>query len=59
MEKLFRAAGRCALVFLLILSLVALLPRAVRDAVPDGVIGGAAVVLMWVLGVRRTAGRSR
>ncbi|MFJ1568445.1 hypothetical protein ACIOG8_30260 [Streptomyces erythrochromogenes] len=59
MERLFRAAGRCALAFLLVLGLVALLPPAVRAAVPDGVIGGAVAVLMWVLGARRMAGRSR
>ncbi|MFC9299347.1 hypothetical protein ACFTWH_34660 [Streptomyces sp. NPDC057011] len=59
MERLLRVAGRCALAFLLVLGLVALLPRAVRDVVPDGVIGGAVVVVVWVLGGRRVAGRSR
>ncbi len=59
MEKLLRAAGRCALAFLLVLGLVAALPRTVRDAVPDGVIGGGVAVLVWVLGARRMAGRSR
>ncbi|MFJ4774851.1 hypothetical protein [Streptomyces sp. NPDC088762] len=59
MERLLRAAGRCALAFVLVLGLVALLPRAVRDAVPDGVIGGAVLVVVWVLGARRVAGRPR
>ncbi|MBT2479418.1 hypothetical protein [Streptomyces sp. ISL-94] len=59
MERLLRAAGRCALAFLLVLGLVALLPRALRDAVPDAVIGGAVVVVVWVLGARRVAGRPR
>ncbi|MFG2878309.1 hypothetical protein ACGFYU_25440 [Streptomyces sp. NPDC048337] len=59
MERLLRAAGRCALAFLLVLGLVALLPRAVRDSVPDAVIGGAVVVVVWVLGARRVAGRPR
>ncbi|MFD9407746.1 hypothetical protein ACFWBN_12115 [Streptomyces sp. NPDC059989] len=59
MERLLRAAGRCALAFVLVLGLVALLPRAVRDAVPDAVIGGAVLVVVWVLGARRVAGRPR
>ncbi|WP_405702741.1 hypothetical protein [Streptomyces sp. NBC_00069] len=40
------------LAFLLVLGVVALLPRAVKDAVPDGVIGGAVLVL-GALGARR------
>ncbi|MEU9144350.1 hypothetical protein [Streptomyces sp. NPDC048349] len=59
MDRLLRAAGRCALAFLLVLGVVALLPRAVRDAVPDALIGGAVVVVVWVLGARRIAGRPR
>lgn len=60
MERLLRAAGRCALAFLLVLGLVAVLPRAVRDAVPDAVIGGAVLVVAWALGAgRRVAGRAR
>ncbi|MFD4246587.1 hypothetical protein ACFWP3_34065 [Streptomyces sp. NPDC058525] len=59
MDRLLRAAGRCALAFLLVLGVVALLPRAVRDAVPDAVIGGAVVVVVWILGARRMAGRPR
>lgn len=59
MDRLLRAAGRCALAFLLVLGVVALLPRAVRDAVPDALIGGAVVVVVWVLGARRMAGPPR
>ncbi|MGR4878863.1 hypothetical protein ACIPUC_05420 [Streptomyces sp. LARHCF249] len=59
MDRLLRAAGRCTLAFLLVLGVVALLPRAVRDAVPDALIGGAVVVVVWVLGARRMAGRPR
>ncbi|MEU9251413.1 hypothetical protein AB0D66_06150 [Streptomyces sp. NPDC048270] len=59
MDRLLRAAGRCALAFLLVLGVVALLPRAVRDAVPDALIGGAVVVVVWILGARRLAGRPR
>ncbi|OKK19675.1 hypothetical protein AMK16_16570 [Streptomyces sp. CB00455] len=59
MDRLFRAAGRCALAFLLVLGVVALLPRALREAVPDAVIGAAVPVLVWALGARRTAGGSR
>ncbi|MFG2984709.1 hypothetical protein ACGFYQ_26225 [Streptomyces sp. NPDC048258] len=59
MDRLLRAAGRCALAFLLVLGVVALLPRGLRDAVPDAVIGGAVLVLGWVLGAHRMAGRPR
>ncbi|MFD3697170.1 hypothetical protein ACFWUZ_13630 [Streptomyces sp. NPDC058646] len=58
MDRLLRAAGRCALAFLLVLGVVASLPRAVQDAVPDAVIGGAVLVL-GVLGARRVARRPR
>ncbi|MET8752368.1 hypothetical protein ABZW32_20050 [Streptomyces sp. NPDC004667] len=54
MDRLLRAAGRCALAFLLVLGIVALLPRAVREAVPDGVVGGA-VLLLGAVGVRRAS----
>lgn len=59
MDRLLRAAGRCALAFLLVLGVVALLPRAVRDALPDALIGGAVAVVVWILGGRRMAGRPR
>lgn len=54
MDRLLRAGGWCALAFLLVLGVVAALPRAVRDAVPDAVIGGTVLVL-GVLGARRVA----
>lgn len=61
MERLLRAVGRCALAFVLVLGIVALLPRGMRDAVPDGVVGGAVLVVGWALGAGglRGAGRSR
>ncbi|MGW5848335.1 hypothetical protein ACWFQ8_10365 [Streptomyces sp. NPDC055254] len=59
MDRLFRATGRCALAFLLVLGLVASLPRGVRDSVPDAVIGGAVLALAAALGARRRAGRAR
>ncbi|MFD8985834.1 hypothetical protein [Streptomyces sp. NPDC059564] len=52
MDRLLRVAGLCALAFLLVLGVVALLPRGVRDAVPDAVVGGA-VLLLGAVGVRR------
>ncbi|MFJ2820886.1 hypothetical protein ACIO7M_07220 [Streptomyces toxytricini] len=52
MDRLLRIAGRCALAFLLVLGVVALLPRTVQDAVPEGVIGGAVLVL-GAVGARR------
>ncbi|MCX5075217.1 hypothetical protein ACWGCI_28515 [Streptomyces sp. NPDC054949] len=58
MDRLFRAAGGCALAFLLVLGCVALLPPSVQAAVPDSVIGGIAMVC-GALGARRMARRSR
>ncbi|MET9322867.1 hypothetical protein ABZX75_22120 [Streptomyces sp. NPDC003038] len=58
MDRLLRAAGTCALAFLLVLGAVALLPRTMQDAVPDAVVGGAVLVLT-ALGARRVARRSR
>ncbi|MFG2618218.1 hypothetical protein ACGFXC_11385 [Streptomyces sp. NPDC048507] len=52
MDRLLRVAGPCALAFLLVLGVVALLPRGVREALPDAVVGGA-VLLLGALGVRR------
>lgn len=52
LDRLLRAVGGCALAFLLVLGVVALLPPAVQDAVPDTVIGGAVLVLGG-LGARR------
>ncbi|MFF5705457.1 hypothetical protein ACFY7H_23595 [Streptomyces sp. NPDC012794] len=51
-DRLLRVAGRCALAFLLVLGVVALLPRTVREAVPDAVVGGT-VLLLGAVGVRR------
>ncbi|MEU5805770.1 hypothetical protein [Streptomyces sp. NPDC047718] len=59
MERLLRAAGRCALAFLLVLGVVALLPRAVQEAVPDAVIGGAVLVLGALAAARRVPKRPR
>ncbi|WP_328298862.1 hypothetical protein OG389_14305 [Streptomyces sp. NBC_00435] len=52
MDRLLRAVGGCGLAFLLVLGVVAVLPRGVRDALPDAVIGGAVLVL-GALGARR------
>ncbi|GLW00238.1 hypothetical protein Slala05_38690 [Streptomyces lavendulae subsp. lavendulae] len=57
-DRLLRAAGRCGLAFLLVLGTVALLPRAVREAVPDALVGGA-VLLLGAVGVRRASRRPR
>ncbi|WP_411102129.1 hypothetical protein [Streptomyces sp. cmx-4-9] len=58
MDRLLRAAGRYALAFLLVLGIVALLPRTLQDAVPDAVVGGAVLVLGFP-GTRGTARRPR
>ncbi|MFI9061306.1 hypothetical protein ACIGQE_05435 [Streptomyces sp. NPDC053429] len=58
MDRLLRAVGRAALAFLLVLGVVALLPAGVREAVPEGVIGGAVLVLGGV-GARRAVRRAR
>ncbi|MCY0929736.1 hypothetical protein OTB20_26800 [Streptomyces sp. H27-H1] len=52
MDRLLRTGGVCALAFLLVLGVVAALPRTVRDSVPAPVIGGAVLVL-GALGARR------
>ncbi|MFD3545907.1 hypothetical protein ACFWUW_09865 [Streptomyces sp. NPDC058655] len=59
MDRLLRAAGRCALALLLALGALAVLPRAAREAVPDSVVGGAVIVLVAVVGGRRGAGPPR
>lgn len=58
MDRLLRVAGGCGLAFLLVLGVVAVLPRGARDAVPNVVIGGAVLVL-GALGARRAAKASR
>lgn len=57
-DRLIRAAGWCALAFLLVLGVVALLPPAVQESVPNTVIGGAVLVLAG-LGARRVVKRPR
>ncbi|NXY99403.1 hypothetical protein HYE82_34535 [Streptomyces sp. BR123] len=59
MDRLLGAVGRCALAFLLVLGVVALLPRAVQEAVPDAVIGGAVLVLGALAAARRGPRRPR
>ncbi|MFD7627853.1 hypothetical protein ACFV7Q_17765 [Streptomyces sp. NPDC059851] len=59
MDRLLRAAGRCALAFLLVLGVVALLPNAVQEAVPDAVIGGVVLVLGALAAARRVPKRPR
>lgn len=54
----FGSCGGCGLAFLLVLGVVAVLPRGVRDAVPNAVIGGAVLVL-GALGARRAVKASR
>ncbi|MGW7316737.1 hypothetical protein [Streptomyces sp. NPDC054854] len=58
MDRLLRAAGGFALAFLLVLGTVAVLPRAVRDAVPHAVIGGA-VLALGTVGAQRFSRRPR
>ncbi|MEU8434187.1 hypothetical protein AB0F18_14945 [Streptomyces sp. NPDC029216] len=58
MDRLLRAAGQCALAFLLVLGVVALLPHALREAVPHAVVGGA-VLALGAVGVRRASRRPR
>ncbi len=48
----------CAVAFFVILGVVAVLPRTLQDALPDNVLGGAAVVLA-VAAARRFARRAR
>lgn len=51
-------AAACAVAFFVILGVVAVLPRSLQDALPDNVLGGAAVVLAVAAG-RRFARRAR
>ncbi|MEU9160323.1 hypothetical protein AB0D29_08590 [Streptomyces sp. NPDC048424] len=52
------ALGGCAVAFFIILGVMAVLPRAVQDSVPPGVLGGAVVVL-GVAAARRFTRRAR
>ncbi|MER7759525.1 hypothetical protein [Streptomyces sp. NPDC097619] len=58
MYRLLLGAGGCAVAFFLVLGVVAMLPPAVQEAVPDTVIGGAVMVL-GLLGAARLAKRAR
>lgn len=58
MDRLLRVTGGFALAFLLVLGVVSVLPRAVRDAVPHAVIGGA-VLALGAVGARRISRRPR
>ncbi|MEV7522237.1 hypothetical protein [Streptomyces sp. NPDC091371] len=48
----------CAVAFFIILGVLAALPSAIRDALPDGVLGGA-VITLGLAGARRLTRRSR
>ncbi|MFG2993190.1 hypothetical protein ACGFZK_28485 [Streptomyces sp. NPDC048257] len=48
----------CAVAFFIILGVMAVLPRAIQDTVPPGVLGGAVVVL-GVTTARRFTRRAR
>ncbi|MFF4322098.1 hypothetical protein [Streptomyces sp. NPDC001568] len=58
MDRLLRVTGGFALAFLLVLGVVAVLPRAVQDAVPHAVIGGSVLVL-GAVGAQRFSRRPR
>lgn len=56
-KALFALLG-CAVAFLIILGLLTALPHAVRDALPDGVLGGA-VITLGLAAAHRFTGRPR
>jgi hypothetical protein len=56
--RLLLGAGGCAVAFLLVLGVMALLPRSVQESLPDAVVGGA-VLLLGLVGTARLARRSR
>ncbi|MEV7446803.1 hypothetical protein AB0O22_37625 [Streptomyces sp. NPDC091204] len=56
--RLVVALGGCAVAFFVILGVMAVLPRAVQDSLPPGVLGGAVVVL-GVAAARRFTRRAR
>ncbi|MFJ3924889.1 hypothetical protein [Streptomyces sp. NPDC090022] len=58
MDRLLLGAGGAAVSFLLVLGGVALLPDALRDSVPNSVIGGVVLVL-GVVGALRLGRRAR
>ncbi|WP_046774762.1 hypothetical protein [Streptomyces yangpuensis] len=56
--RVLMGLAACAVAFFVILGVVAVLPRTLQDALPDNVLGGAAVVLA-VAAARRFARRAR
>ncbi|MGW7435852.1 hypothetical protein [Streptomyces sp. NPDC054849] len=58
LTRILVAVGGCAVAFFIILGVMSVLPRAVQDTVPPGVLGGAVVVL-GVAAARRFARRAR
>lgn len=58
LNKALVAITACALAFFIILGVMAVLPRALQDALPDSVLGGAVVVL-GVATARRFTRRPR
>ncbi|MEV7584120.1 hypothetical protein [Streptomyces erythrochromogenes] len=58
LSRVLMGAAACAVAFFVILGVVAVLPRSLQDALPDNVLGGAAVVLAVAAG-RRFARRAR
>ncbi|MEU4731638.1 hypothetical protein [Streptomyces sp. NPDC023588] len=58
LSRAFTALGGCAVAFFIVLGLMAALPPAVRDAVPDGVLGGI-VITLGLTAARRLTRRSR
>ncbi|MFD6969341.1 hypothetical protein [Streptomyces sp. NPDC059979] len=52
------AVGGCAVAFFILLGVMSVLPRAIQDTVPPGVLGGAVVVL-GVMAARRFTRRAR
>ncbi|MER7735290.1 hypothetical protein [Streptomyces erythrochromogenes] len=58
LSRVLMGVAACAVAFFVILGVVAVLPRSLQDALPDNVLGGAAVVLAVAAG-RRFARRAR
>ncbi|MFE0578199.1 hypothetical protein [Streptomyces sp. NPDC058874] len=58
LSRALMGLAACAVAFFVLLGVVAVLPRSLQDALPDGVLGGAAVVLT-VAAARRFARRAR
>ncbi|WP_030760350.1 hypothetical protein [Streptomyces sp. NRRL F-2664] len=58
LSRALMGLAACAVAFFVILGVMAVLPRPLQDALPDNVLGGAAVVLA-VAAARRFARRAR